>query len=204
MAYPIVGQVCILGDDPDKYCRDFHDHLWNVAHQEKGLNKEITEKVLKDLESIFAQLEITIRDEDRVTNGFFFSYVHPEDHGLFINMTTTLDDKNGVLTVFAASSFTVPKEKMPEMTDLVNRINRLCINDHLFVDHQSMRSVFACGIRLGNGVLSEEEFLNAFKEIIKDALCWFPLLRELITSGGVPAELICNSIPCYNDRITAY
>lgn len=204
MAYPIVGQVCILGSDPEKYCGDLHDHLWSVTHQDKGLNKEMTEKVLKDLESVFAELKITINDENRVTNGFIFSYVHPEDCGLFINMTTTLDNENGVLTIFAVSSFTVPKEKMPEVTDLVNRINRLCINDHLFIDHENMRGIFTCGMRLDNVVLSEDEFLNTFREIISDALCWLPILSELITSGGIPSDLIRKRRPCYNDQVTAF
>ena len=119
-------------------------------------------------------------------------------------MITALDTEDSTVIIHAVSSFSVPDEKMTTIIELVNRINRLCGYQHLFVDSQSKKSEFLYGIRLDNGILPEEEFQNAFKVMITDALCWFPILQELITSGGISSDLIRKRIHCYNDKTTMY
>ncbi len=90
------------------------------------------------------------------------------------------------------------------MTDLINRINRLCIYNHLVIDHKNKRIVFTCGIRLDKGHLFKDEYFNALGAIIQDSFCWFPILRELATSKGTVTELIKKRIPCYCDETTIH
>ena len=119
-------------------------------------------------------------------------------------MIAELDPEESALIIHVVSSFAVPDDKMTTIVELVNRINRLCGYQHLFVDSQSKKCVFLHGIRLDNGILPKEEFLNAFRVISADVLRWFPILQELITSGGISSDLIRKRIPCYNDKTTMY
>lgn len=204
LAYPGISMLVFKGGTAEKYYDICKDNIWNVTYREQGLDKEMKEKVLNGLASIFADLKFTVTDENRIENGFIFSCAHPSEPGLCINMITALDTEDSTVIIHAVSSFTVPDDKMTAIIELVNRINRLCGYQHLFVDSLGKRSVFLYGIRLDNGVLPEEEFQNAFKVMITDALCWFPILQELVTSGGLAADLIRKRLPCYNDRLTMY
>ena len=204
LAYPAISMLVSMGGAAEKYYDICKDNIWNVTYREQGLDKEMKEKVLNGLASVFADLKITLTDENRIENGFVFPCVHPSEPGLCINMITALDTEDSTVIIHAVSSFTVPDDKMTTIIELVNRINRLCGYQHLFVDSLGKKSVFLYGIRLDNGVLQEEEFQNAFRVMITDALCWFPILQELVTSGGIESDLIRKRIPCYNDKTTMY
>jgi len=204
LAYPGIGMIIILGVTPEKPFSIYRDNIRHITHQGKGLNEEMKTKVSKELESVFTDLKITINDENRKEYGFVLPFDHSDDPDLTTYMTVSLDAKERTLVILASSSYTVPDEKMITILDLVNRINRLCGYHHLFVDDESKISAFIYGIRLDNGLLPKEEFLHAFQMMLKDALCWFPILQELATSGGIPTDLIRKCVPCYDDRITMY
>jgi hypothetical protein len=162
------------------------------------------ENVLNHLVSVFADLDITITDESRIEHGFVLPCAGTSELDSSIIVIMVLDPEESTIIIHAVSSFAVPDDKMTSIVELVNRINRLCGNQHLFVDSQSKKCAFLHGIRLENGLLPKEEFLNAFRGIIANVLCWFPLLQELIMFGGVSSDLIRKRIPCYNDKTTIY
>lgn len=204
LANPAISALIFMGNSAEKYYDICKDNIRNVTCQEQGLSKEMTDDVLNDLASVFADLDITITDENRIEHGFIFPCADPSEPGSCINVITGLDPEESAVIIHVVSSFAVPDDKMTTIVELVNRINRLCGYQHLFVDSQSKKCAFLHGIRLENGLLPKEEFLNVFRGIIANGLCWFPILQELITSGGVSSDLIRKRIPCYNDKTTIY
>ena len=204
LANPAISALIIMGGSAEKYYDICKDNIRNVTCQEQGLNKEMEENVLNHLVSVFADLDITITDESRIEHGFVLPCAGTSELDSSIIVIMVLDPEESTIIIHAVSSFAVPDDKMTSIVELVNRINRLCGNQHLFVDSQSKKCAFLHGIRLENGLLPKEEFLNVFRGIIANVLCWFPLLQELIMFGGVSSDLIRKRIPCYNDKTTIY
>ncbi len=202
--YPLMGITLFKGGDLDKYYGIYRDTMRESRSCGNGLSEEMEEKVLKDLVSVFADFTIAVSDENSIKHGYYIESTHPEDIELLFRIGTRLDTENRIVIISGAPGLIVPDEKMAVMMELINRINRLLGSQHLFIDPEDKRTILLTGILLENGILRKEEFRKAFEMMTMSVLCWFPIFKEMVTSGGISAELIRKRIPCYKDQTTMH
>lgn len=201
---PLIARLLMAtGNLEDLYDQFMNDHKYLMGKDNK-LTAEMEGRILADVKSVFADLDITINDQDRVDHGFIMQFVHPTEPGLFLRVATILHSEDEIVAISMAPSFSVPDGKLDIMMELVNRINRVCNTEHMYISGQRKDVVLLKGVMLDNGTIDKEEFKNAFGTLMGNGVRLFPIVNEQLTSSESPETLIRKLIPCYSDKTTIH
>jgi hypothetical protein len=195
LGFPCIAAAVFNCGDPMKFYDQFIAARRNST-PENSLSDDLKEKVLSDLMSVLTDFYPAITDNNRVENAFIFKSVDPSDQELSFLNRAEVDTINRAVILSASLDFTFPDEKLMAVMELVNRLNQLCGDQHLHIDHEESRIVFLMGIPLNDGALPKEELHKAFEMMIINALVWFRIFKLLLTSGETPTELIRKGVPC--------
>jgi hypothetical protein len=201
--FPLIAQVVAGGSSEDVFEWFINDHKHLISTESK-LTAEMEDKILEDVKLMFADFDITINDNDRVSDGFIIQFAHPKEPGLFLRVGTILHGDNEIVALSMSPPSAVPDDKLDVMIALVNRINRLCSSDHIYISSQKKNVVLLKGVMLDNGSIDKEELKSAFGELLGNGFRLFPIINEQLTSDESPETLICKRFPCYTDKTTSH
>lgn len=201
---PLIARMLIAGGNPEELYDRFMDDHKDLMSKENKLTSKMEGKILDDVKLMFSDFDIAINDDDRVDRGFIMQFVHPKDPGLFLRVGTILDSENGIVFISMSPPFPVPDDKLDVMMELVNRINRICGTDHMYITGERKNVVLLKGVMLDNGVLDKEELKNAFGALLSNGFQMFPIINEQLTSVEIPETLMRKVIPCYSDKTTTH
>jgi hypothetical protein len=193
---PLIEDVVKSGNHNVLYDRFMDDH--KDVMKTDGISKGVKSQILGDMESVITGLKISIKEDLRLGNGFVIDgMLQGMDFPLCMGIT--LDNEDEMVILNQAPSFTVPDEKIPVMTELVNRINRMTGPDHLFINRQTKRVVLLKAIMIDNGVLDKKEFENSFRMLLGNGSIFFPIIKEQIASNKSPEVLLAKIRENYKD-----
>jgi len=204
LIYPLIARMLMAGGSPEDLYNRFMDDHKDLMSKENKLTSEMEDNIIEDVKLMFADFDITINDDDRVDNGFIIELVHPEDPGLFLRIATRLFSENETVVISMAPHFPVPDDKFDIVVELVNRINRVCSTDHMYISGQRKNVVLLQGVMLNNGVIDKEELKIAFETLLRNGFRLFPIINEQLTSDESPVALMRKLIPCYSDKVTIH
>jgi hypothetical protein len=164
---------------------DEHKDVMKKVMVPKGIKSQI----LDDMESVITGLNLSIKEELRLDNGFV---IDAKFQGIDfpLRMGLTLENGNKIVSLNLGPSFIVPDEKIPVMTELVNRINRMLGPDHLFIFPKTKRVCLLRGILIENGVLDEKEFEMSIRTLLGNGRLFFPIFNEQLSSNETPEVLL--------------
>lgn len=188
LAFPLIAQV-IKDGNPEELHRRFMDDHRDLLKGKGGLLKEAKNNILQDMESVIAGLSISIKEDDRIDNGFVIDCMLP-DMDFPLRVGVSLNNENEAIDISFGPQFTVPDDNLPVMTELVNRINRMTGAEHFFITNQSNRVILLKGVMIDNGALDKKEFEKALRTMFGSGHMFFPIINEQLSSNESPEVLL--------------
>ena len=186
--YPLIAEVIKSGNPETLYDRFIEDHrdALNTGHEtSEGVEGEI----LADMESVMNGMKMTITEDRRVSHGFLID-CKIEGTDLPLRMGIILEQKIKTIILCIGPPLIVPDEKIPVMTELVNRINRVPGPTHLFINRQTKHTVLSRGIMIDHGALDKQEFEMSIRTLMDLGSLLFPIINEQLSSNDAPEVLL--------------
>ena len=194
---PLIAEVVAGGNPEALYDRFMDDHK-DLMSKESKLSEGAKSKILGDMESVITGLKISIDEANRLVDGFVMDCMLPGMNSP-LRMSITLEHKNEMVSMSMGPSFIVPFEKIPVMTELVNRINRMSAPDHLFINRQTKRVILLKAIMIDNGILDKEEFEKSIRTLFGSGRSYFTIINEQLSSNESPEVLLAKLMENYKD-----
>jgi len=201
--FPLIAGVIVGGNAEDLYLQFKDDHR-NLMMKENTYSTDMETKILDDLRSVLADFYTSIDDDHRVEHGFVIPLAHPKDRSLPLLVATILDRENEVVVISMASTFPIPDDRLDVLMELVNRMNRICDTDHMYISHHKKNVALLKGVMLDNGQIDKEELNTALGTLMAKGFNLFPVINEQLSSNKNPSELMRNIMPCYFDKVTIH
>jgi len=197
LCIPLIIAV-IKGGNPDELYYQFIKDHQDILKKENSISKDIGHKIISDVETVLAGMQIKIEAENK-HDGCFMNILCPEGTDFFLRMGIRVshDDKMAILNL--APSFIVPDEKIPVMTEFVGRINEISRCQHMFIDMQCNRVNLCTGIMIVDGIIDKNEFELAINAMMAGGFLFFPIIKDLILSNESLETLvtkICGIAKC--------
>ena len=202
--YPLIARMLMAGGSPEDFYARFMDNHKDLMDRGNKLTSEMEDKILEEVKLMFDDFDITIKDEDRVDDGYIMELVYQKNPELFLRTATRLYSENEAVVISMAPPFSVPDDKFDIILELVNRINRVCSTDHMYISGQSKKIVLLKGVMLNNGVIDKEELKIAFGTMLTNGFGLFPIINEQLTSDESPETLMRKLMACYLNNITTH
>jgi len=146
--------------------------------------------ILRQMQVELNHLKLDVGDHHLTDTAFLFQYAHPQNPDLTIQVGTLLYERNEAVIITVSAHLFVSDEKRTVMMDLVNRINRICGADHVYICIQTKRVILSQGIMLIDGVMDAEEFRETTRLMLGRGNRIFPVVRELLESPESPETLM--------------
>jgi hypothetical protein len=190
-SYPLIDQLLFAdGCTPeilfDCYVDDQHQYLSRGGE----LSEEMKNRVIREMQTELNHLKLAVGEGERIDKGFMFQYSHPQDPDLKIQVGTILYELFEAVVITVSVPLIVPDEKKAVMTELINRINRICGADHVYSSDETKRTTLLQGILLINGSMDAEEFRETARLMMGRGNRIFPVVRELLESDETPETLM--------------
>jgi hypothetical protein len=185
---PLIEEVVAGGNPEALYDRFMDDHK-DTMGKESTLTEGAKRKILIDMESVMTGLKISIKDDERIANGFVMGCMF-EDMDFPLRMGVTLDNETEMVRLILSAPFIVPDVKIPVTTELVNLINRRSAPDHLFINRKTKRVVLHKAIMIDNGVLDKRELEMSIRTLLGNGSLFFPIIKEQLSSNESPEVLL--------------
>jgi hypothetical protein len=184
---PLIEEVSINGNPEILYDNFMDDHKDDMKKEE--ISTEVKSKIMGDMESVLTGLKIAIEDADRCADGFVMNFLL-EEMDIPSQMKIRLDHSNEAVIMHLTPPFTVPNEKMPVVTELINRLNRGSIPEYFFINRETKNLFLLKGVMIDNGVLDKKEFEMAVHTLLVYGRVFIPLINEQLSSNETPAVLL--------------
>lgn len=188
LCHPLIAEVVAGGNPEALYDRFMDDHK-DLMGKESKISEEAESKILGDIKTVITVLKIAINEDDSLPDGFVLDCIL-QGMNFPLRMGITLDQENELVSLSLGPSFIVPDDKIPIMTELVNRINRMFGAEHLFINWQTKRVILLKAIMINNGFLDKKEFEKAFRTSLGSGCSFFPLIEEQLSSNESPEVLL--------------
>jgi len=184
---PLIKDVVDGGNYKELHDRFMEGHK-DILNMGSKPPRNIDGKILSDMESVITDLKIHINNKDRTVNEFISDL--KLDEMVSIRMSITLSHENKIVVLYAAPPFNVPNEKMTVVTELVNLINRMVKQGHLYIYPQTNRVHIIKGIIIDNGGLDKKEFEMSIRTLLGNSRIFFPIITEQLSSNESPEFLL--------------
>lgn len=188
LCMPLIEAV-MQGGNPDVLYEEFMKDYSGMIDSGGCSSKEIKHRILGNVETVLADLNIKIEAENK-SKGCFVNFLCSEAADFHLRMGIKVIAEGRMITLHLAPSFTVPDEKIPLMTELIGRINKMSIHNHLFIQQDPKRISLIKGIIIIDGVLDKKEFKLILDSILACGRMVFPMIKEQLSSNESPAAVV--------------
>ena len=195
--YPLITEVVANGYHKDLFDRYMADHKYDMTMGSK-ITPEAGRNILDDMKSVITGLKMPINEDACPVDGFVMD-CKLRDANFPFRVGITLDYENAVIRLLMAPQFTVADVKVPVMTELINRLNRGSISDHLYIHRESKRVVLLKGIMIDSSVLDKMELETSIRTFLGNGSIFFPIINEQLSSNETPEVLLEKIRKQYDD-----
>jgi hypothetical protein len=185
---PLIKAVAEGGNPEALHDRFRKDNLIAIDNGSCS-SKEIKHRILSNVETVLAGLQIEIEEENK-SDGCFVNFLCSEAEDFHLRMGIKVIADGKMITLHLTPSFTVPDEKIPVMTELIGRINKISIHNNLFIQSDTKRISLLKGIIIDDVVLNKKEFKLVLDSILACGRTIFPIIKEQISSNESPAAIV--------------
>jgi hypothetical protein len=159
------------------------------------MNENQLSRAKKDIMEVLDKLEIqTMNDPEEKT--MFAAYVETAAaDGMMMNVClyVTIKDKNEIVTLEIEMQDEMGEDKIVQVMELVNLINRLPIVGHLFVHLRDRTVFFKKDITLVNCRLNKTELEWSINHLLANVAFYSLDIREIVDSNGTLDERVKSS-----------
>jgi hypothetical protein len=182
LSFPLITEV-MVGANPDAVHARFVDGCKALKEVRNDIPSEAVKTIFRDIESVFDDLGLSIREQDRFDEGFCIHFGRPnqDDHVLCMILEMFKDRELIVFDLFPL--FTIPDEKIGSMTESVNWLNMRTATGCMYIDRENRQVKFRKGIMIDKGTLDIKEFRNAIDSMTRTGDFFFFLIKEQLSSN---------------------
>ncbi len=192
IGFSLIADV-MIGTDPEEAHASFVDGCNTLEEIRKEIPVEAAKIILKDMESVFHDLGISISDEDRFEGGFFVNFAKQKQIAAVKGMVVELFEDSHIVIIELVSSFTIPDAKIDTIIESVNWINMRSDIGSMYIRRDDKKVRLRKGIIIENDVLDKMEFKKIVENSISSRhLLFYIIMTQLIT--GESPDVITTKI----------
>lgn len=184
---PLIKAVAEDGNTNELYNQFIKDHT-DTMDSDNCSSKDIERKILSNVETVLAGLQIEIEEENK-SKGCFINFKCSKTTDFYLRMGIRVIADGKMITLHLAPSFTLPDEKISIMMELIGRINKMSIHNHLFIQEDTKSIYLLKGVIIEKRVLNKKEFKMVLDSILACGRTIFPIIKEQISSNESPAAI---------------
>jgi hypothetical protein len=184
---PLIKAVTEDGNPDELYDIFMKEHA-DTMDSDNCSSKDIELKILNNVEAVLTGLQIPIEEENK-SEDCFVNFKCSETTDFYLRMGIRVIADGKIITLHLAPSFTLPDEKIPIMMELIGRINKMSMHNHLCIQQDTKSIYLLKGVIIDKQVLNKKEFKLALDSILACGRMIFPIIEEQISSNETPAAM---------------
>ena len=182
LGFPLIYEVMIGGNPEDASVR-FREGYKALREMSDTMSDDAAGTVLRDMESVLHDHRITLQEEDRFDDGFIAAFGETELTDFVLSMIIQLFRDRALVVLELFPSFTIPDEKIVQITESINWVNRYFSGGCMFLDREDKQVRFRKGIMIDNNVLDKRELNNAIRNMLSGVCVFFPSIMDQLASN---------------------
>jgi hypothetical protein len=173
----------MIGGNPEDASVRFREGYKALREMSGTMSDDAAGIVLRDMESVLHDHRITIREENRLEDGFIAAFGETELTDFVLTMIMQLFRDRAMVVLELFPSFTILNEKIEQITESINWVNRYFSGSCMFLDREDKQVRFRKGIMIDNNVLDKWELNNAIHNMLSGVCVFCPSIKDQLLSN---------------------